>query len=81
MLALFIRDFLPREIRTRGRMGFGIPLGDWFMTRWRRTLEARLLLSDAKIYQWLRPEFVQGLTKAHFARTIDYGRQLWALLT
>jgi asparagine synthase (glutamine-hydrolysing) len=74
-------DLLPREIRTRGKIGFGIPLADWFRTRWRPALEARFLPSDAQIYQWLRPEFVRGLAEAHFARTMDYGHQLWALLT
>jgi asparagine synthase (glutamine-hydrolysing) len=75
------RDLLPEEIRRRGKMGFGMPIPTWFRTQWRPAVEERLLSSDAKIYAWLRPEPVRRMAEAHFAGTMDYGHQLWALLT
>jgi asparagine synthase (glutamine-hydrolysing) len=75
------RDLLPDEIQRRGKMGFGIPLPDWFRTRWRPLVEERLLDPGARLYEWLRPEPVRAMAEQHFAATADHGHQLWALLT
>ena len=75
------RDLLPAEIRTRGKMGFGVPLPIWFRTHWRPLVEDFLLADDARIRDWLEPGPVRGMAEAHFRREADYGHQLWALLT
>ncbi|MET0153174.1 MAG: asparagine synthase (glutamine-hydrolyzing) [Candidatus Binatia bacterium] len=75
------RDLLPEEIQRRGKMGFGIPLPDWFRNEWRPLVEARLLDPGARLYEWLRPEPVRSMAEQHFAEASDHGHQLWALLT
>lgn len=75
------RDLLPERIRRRGKMGFGIPLPTWFRRQWRPVVEERLLASQARIYEWLEPGPVREMARLHFAGEVDYGHQLWALLT
>lgn len=74
-------DFLPQEILSRRKMGFGIPLPTWFRTHWRGALEERLLPSQARIYQWLQRGPVEAMVKRHLTGESDEGHQLWALLT
>jgi asparagine synthase (glutamine-hydrolysing) len=75
------RHLLPQQIRTRGKMGFGMPIPTWFRREWKPAVEERLLASNAKIYCWLRPEPVRRMAEAHFAGATDCSHQLWALLT
>ena len=75
------RELIPKEIRRRGKMGFGIPLPKWFRTHWRPVVEERLLDPGAALYRWLDPEPVRRLAEEHFTERSDHGHQLWALLT
>jgi asparagine synthase (glutamine-hydrolysing) len=75
------RDLLPPAILRRGKMGFGIPIGRWFRTRWRPVLEERLLSDDARVWRWLRPAPVRRLVGEHLDGRADHSHQLWALLT
>jgi asparagine synthase (glutamine-hydrolysing) len=75
------REVLPEEIRSRAKMGFGIPLAAWLRKKWRPLVEERLLDPRSRLYQWLRPEPVRSMAEQHFASTADHGHQLWALLT
>jgi asparagine synthase (glutamine-hydrolysing) len=74
-------DLLPDEIRTRGKMGFGVPLPLWLRTRWRGVFEERVLDPSAPLWRWLRPEPVRDLWREHQERRADHGHALWALLT
>ena len=74
-------DLLPAEIRSRGKMGFGVPLPVWFRTHWRPLVEDFLLADDARIRDWIEPGPVRSIAEAHFRHEADYGHQLWALLT
>lgn len=75
------RDLLPEEILSRPKMGFGIPLPEWFRTEWRPLLEERILSDDAHLWRWLEPEPVRRMARDHLDGRADYGHQLWALLT
>ena len=75
------RDLLPRQIRGRKKMGFGIPLPTWFRTHWRPLVEDRILGADSALWTWLEPEPVGAIVKEHMAGTADHGHQIWALLT
>jgi asparagine synthase (glutamine-hydrolysing) len=73
-------DLLPSEIRTRGKMGFGVPLGAWF----RQDLRAYLadhLSTGARLYDWLDRAAVATLLDEHQRGARDHGQKLWALLT
>jgi len=73
-------DLLPAEIRTRGKMGFGVPLGTWFRGDLREYLRDHLA-DGARLWQWLDRAAVGALIDEHDRGARDHGQKLWALLT
>jgi len=73
-------DLLPREIRKRRKMGFGVPLDHWF--RGPLASFAREVLLDRRTLGrgMFRPEAVRGLVEAHLSGRFDHSYRLWALL-
>jgi asparagine synthase (glutamine-hydrolysing) len=71
---------LPREVFTRHKMGFGVPLDSWFRNEL-KPLAADLLLSNSALCRtYFRPEAIQALWDAHQQRLYDHSARLWALL-
>lgn len=75
-----MRPYLPTEILTRRKMGFGVPLDGWFRNELRGF--AREVLTDARTRQrgLVRPEAVDRLFAAHLEGRRDYSSQLWSLI-
>ncbi len=73
-------DLVPREIRTRPKMGFGVPLDHWF--RGPLAGFARDVLLDRRTLGrgLFRPEAVTALVESHLAGRFDHSYRLWALL-
>src|SRR5205823_14384791 len=69
-------DDLPPQVATRGKTGFGVPLGRWFRADLREP--ARDLLSKDR--GWFRPETVRRLLDEHESGRADHGHRLWCLL-
>jgi len=69
-------DLLPPEVTTRGKTGFGVPLGRWFRSDLREVAHD-LLLSERG---WFRPEAVRRLLDEHGSGRADHGHRLWCLL-
>lgn len=74
-------DFLPREIVTRGKMGFGVPLRKWFQTDLREFLCDHLLAPRAELGRYVDARYVQALCEEHFSGKADHSHRLWTLLT
>ena len=74
------RDLLPKEILTRGKMGFGMPLGAWFRNDLQGYLRDKFAPSAA-MYQYLSRPFVEKLMQEHFDGRADHGHRIWLLLT
>jgi len=81
LLRRAMKGILPDSILTRGKMGFGAPLGAWFRSDLDGFVRERLLDPASPLYEYLRPEPVAGLLKRHGAATADLSAQIWALLT
>ncbi len=73
-------DLLPTKIRTRGKMGFGVPLAVWFRTNLRGYLQD-VLGPTARLYQYLDRTRVRAIIDEHMSERADHGQRLWALLT
>ncbi len=71
----FARD-LPPQVASRGKTGFGVPLGRWFRADLRDA--ARDLLSTDR--GWFRRDAVQRLLDEHESGRVDHGHRLWCLL-
>jgi asparagine synthase (glutamine-hydrolysing) len=74
-------DLIPAEIQRRGKMGFGIPFGQWFRGALRDVLHDHLLSSHARYQEYLSSSYVRRLVKRHDEGAADLGLQLWALLS
>ena len=73
-------DLLPPAIRTRPKMGFGVPIDRWFRGELKDELRAVLLDPVALNRGLFRPEAVAALIDEHVSRKRDHAYRLWALL-
>jgi asparagine synthase (glutamine-hydrolysing) len=71
----FARD-LPPQVASRGKTGFGVPLGRWFREDLRESAHD-LLTTDRG---WFRVEEVRRLIDEHDSGRADHGHRLWCLL-
>ncbi len=73
-------DILPPPILKRSKMGFGVPIAEWFRKDLRTYVED-VLLDPATLHRgYFRPETVRQLIGEHVGRQFDHGYRLWALL-
>jgi asparagine synthase (glutamine-hydrolysing) len=73
-------DMLPAAIRTRSKMGFGVPLDRWFRGPLRHELRAVLLDPIAQKRGLFRPAAVEQMIIEHEQGRRDHAYRLWALL-
>jgi asparagine synthase (glutamine-hydrolysing) len=72
-------DLIPPEIQRRGKMGFGIPFGEWFRGALKDPVNDLLLTPDARYKEYLSADYVHRLVERHQAGEADLGLQLWTL--
>lgn len=72
-------DLLPRENYERPKMGFGIPIGEWFRGSLRGMLSDALLSKEALCRGYFEPSVVGTLLQDHLDRRVDNTHRLWAL--
>ena len=71
---------LPDGILARKKMGFGVPLGDWFRRELRDMTRDVLLGSPARQRGIFRTSEVDALLATHDAGRRDCSARLWALI-
>ena len=71
-------DLLPKSIRRRPKMGFGVPLDIWFRNELREP--AREILLDRQTLErgYFRREAVTRLLNEHEQGHVDHSSRLWA---
>jgi asparagine synthase (glutamine-hydrolysing) len=74
-------DLLPTEIRRRGKMGFGVPLANWFRRDLRGYLHDHIGAASARSRTYVRGDYINRLIDEHAAGRADHSQQLWAVLT
>jgi asparagine synthase (glutamine-hydrolysing) len=73
-------DLLPTENVRRGKMGFCVPVGDWFRGPLRGFL-CDVLLSQRSIARgYFKAAVVSLMIREHLERRVDHTLSLWALL-
>ena len=73
-------DLLPPPIKTRSKMGFGVPISRWFRDELKDELRG-VLLDPACLNRGLfRPETIRQLIEEHIEGRREHSFRLWALL-
>jgi asparagine synthase (glutamine-hydrolysing) len=76
-----LRGFLPDEIITKTKHGFGMPFGPWLQNHSGLRQIALDSLADLKRRQIVRPGFIDELTSVHVAAHAKYyGTMVWVLM-
>jgi asparagine synthase (glutamine-hydrolysing) len=73
-------DLLPPENVNRRKMGFGVPVGQWFRGPLRELLQDALLSQQSLRRGYFREPEVRSLVQEHLERRADHAFQLWNLL-
>jgi asparagine synthase (glutamine-hydrolysing) len=73
-------DKLPEQVASRGKTGFGVPLGRWFREDLRELSRELLLDQRARERGLLREAEVARLLDDHASGRRDHGHRLWCLV-
>lgn len=73
-------DLLPREIWTRRKMGFGVPLDHWFRDELRPLTHDVLLSESTRCYEYFRPDVIRRMVEDHEQGRFNHCYRLWTLL-
>jgi asparagine synthase (glutamine-hydrolysing) len=75
-----LRAWLPAEVLDRRKMGFQVPLREWFRGPLRE-LPGDVLLDTSSVARgWFRPDRVRGLIREHVDGRRDNSHKLWTLI-
>jgi len=75
-----IQKLLPREILSRRKIGFDIPLGVWIKNELRDFVTAVLSPSNLKKHNLFNSSYVSRLLDEHFQGTHNHRQLLWPLI-
>ncbi|HEV3468938.1 MAG TPA: asparagine synthase (glutamine-hydrolyzing) [Pyrinomonadaceae bacterium] len=75
-----LKKLLPAANLSRGKMGFGVPVGHWFRGEMQPFLREHLLSEKAARRGYLRPEAVARMVEEHIEGRRDHTHRLWMLL-
>jgi asparagine synthase (glutamine-hydrolysing) len=80
LLKRAMEPFVPREVMYRPKMGFAVPLAQWFRGPLRQRLRAALLGPELEGTGFFDPKYLRHLVDAHQSGVRDYSSPLWSLL-
>lgn len=75
-----IKGLVPRENIYRRKMGFGVPIGEWFRSDLKGLLIETLLSEKSLGRGYFNPGAIRGMVKMHIDKRADFAAQLWSLL-
>ena len=73
-------DLIPRSLRARGKMGFRIPLDDWFRGKLGHFVRRELLDSGRLAANYLCPCAIRTILDEHEQGLWNHGDRIWSLL-
>jgi asparagine synthase (glutamine-hydrolysing) len=80
MLREAFSDALPAWVFTRKKMGFAVPIGEWFRGQLRPMLRDHLFAADSFAKSHFNTPVVQRLVDDHEQERVDHSQRLYALL-
>ena len=79
VLRAALRDVIPPEILTRGKMGFPVPVGRWLRGAFRSVVDELVTGERATRRGFLEPAMLRRLAAEHRAGAAEHGDRLWLL--
>ena len=80
LLKRAMEPMLPHEVLYRPKMGFSVPLADWFRGPLKERLRDAVLGDRLASTGWFDRGALQGMVEAHLKGTRDHSAPLWSLL-
>src|SRR5437867_11758773 len=80
VLRAALRDLVPREILTRRKMGFPVPVGRWFRGAFWPVVREFVLGRRARERGLFQPAFLRRLADEHRTGAAEHGARLWLLV-
>ena len=80
ILKKMLDGFVPHENLHRRKMGFAVPVGQWFRGELREFLMETILSPRALQRGYFKPGALKDFVMAHVNGKLDYSFQIWALL-
>lgn len=75
-----MKNVLPRQILSRPKMGFPVPIGAWFRGQYSSILDEYVLSNRALDRGIFQPDFVRNLVRQHQSGAENHDERLWALV-
>jgi asparagine synthase (glutamine-hydrolysing) len=76
-----LRGIVPDEVMFRPKMGFGIPIDEWFRGELKEYVYEKLLGEKALSRGLFKEDSIRGFLNEHVETGINHAPRLWALLT
>jgi asparagine synthase (glutamine-hydrolysing) len=76
-----MKDIVPKHVLERSKVGFRVPVNEWFRTKWRSTLLDDLLGASSLSLEILPRPFVRSILNEHLEGRRNHEKLLWTLLT
>ncbi len=80
LLKQALRPYLPPETMNRRKVGFAVPVGEWFRKPLKSLVADLVLSSDARTSGYFNPSNMERFVREHFDGARDRQKQLWALV-
>lgn len=80
LLKRVLKDLVPAENLSRGKMGFGVPVGHWFRGTMQQFLRETLLSEKALARDLFQRARVRQIVDQHVEGKVDHSHRLWSLL-
>ncbi|MEZ5347167.1 MAG: asparagine synthase (glutamine-hydrolyzing) [Pyrinomonadaceae bacterium] len=71
---------VPRDVIYRRKMGFGVPIGNWFRNEMKDFVKETLLSERSAKRGIIKPEILERYIREHTNREVDHTHQIWTLL-
>jgi asparagine synthase (glutamine-hydrolysing) len=71
---------VPKEVIYRRKMGFGVPIGNWFRGEMKDFVKEILLSEKCLKRGIIKPEFIEKYVNEHTESSKDHTFQIWTLL-
>jgi asparagine synthase (glutamine-hydrolysing) len=71
---------LPAQILERPKVGFRVPVNEWFRTTMKEYLRDHLLGSESRTYGYYQPQMLRRYVDEHMAGRQNHEKLLWSML-